>query len=127
MVPADALHLEIDGAFHYAGRRRIPKLVSLRVENRGLHTWPGLDPDPEGLVRLRYSFVAPNGSVALVESSALALDLAPGAHTLSVPITPPARSGRYRLRADLVQRVRGDDRALAADPFELEVEVRDLL
>ena len=99
----------------------------LHVTNLGTRTWPGLDPNPEGLVRLRYAFIAPDGSTLLQETSALAADVEPGEATLSVPVFPPARAGRYRLHADLVQRQDGEDRPLPLPAIELAVEVRAAL
>lgn len=115
------------GAFHFAGRRRLPKPLTLHVTNLGARTWPGLDPDPEGLVRLRYAFVGPEGEPSIRETSALAADIEPGDATLSVPVFPPARAGRYRLRVDLIQRQNGEDRALPLPAVELAVEVRAAL
>ncbi len=75
-------------------------------------------------MRLRYAFVAPDGAMALQETSALAADVEPGDATLSVPVFPPARAGHYRLLVDLIQRQNGDARALPLPAVELAVEVR---
>jgi hypothetical protein len=111
--------------FHFLGGRRVPRPVAVTLENRTDRPWPGFDPQPEGLVRLRYAFVAPSGEVAIEETAALAVDV-PARHllTIPVPITPPAREGTFRLRVDLVQRLEGRDQPLAVPPFELEVQVR---
>lgn len=129
LSPAEAtgtLGLEVTEAFHFAGHRRLPRLVTLRIGNRGSRTWPGLDPDPEGLVRLRYAFVAADGTRPVEESSALAADVPPGVTAIRVPIAPPASPGPFRLRADLVQRVHGEDHPLPIEPVELPVQVSAL-
>lgn len=130
LSPADqrgALRVEVDGPFHFAGRRRLPRPVTLLLHNAGARTWPGLDPDPEGLVRLRARFLDARGEVAAEDLPPLVADVPPGDTALRVAVAPPARAGRYRLRVDLVQRVDGVDRPLAVPPVEVPVEVRAAL
>jgi hypothetical protein len=117
------LDFEVSGPFHFAGRRRLPRDVVLHLENESRRAWPGLDPHPEGLVRLRYTFVGEDGAEIVKESSALAADVPPGPITLRVPVVPPARAGRYRLRAELVQHIDGEDRVLPIEPAERSVHV----
>jgi hypothetical protein len=119
-----AIALEVEGAFHFAGRRRLSRPVQLLLRNDGTRTWPGLDPDPEGLVRLDVKFLDDRGEVVSDDRYALVADVPPGRSRLSVPVAPPAQSGRFRLRADLVQRLDGEERPLAIPAFELPVEVR---
>ena len=122
--PSGALHLSVPGRFEVAGNRRLPQTVTVSITNDGAATWPGLDPDPEGLVRLRYRFVAPDGSQVQLASSALAADVPPGAGTFSVPITPPNRGGRFQLFAELVQRRDGREHPLGIHAPGVPVEVR---
>jgi hypothetical protein len=122
---AGTLALGALAPFEFAGDLRAPALVEVTIENRSEQPWPGLDVQTEGLVRLRYAFVAADGSEVLTETAALAADLpAHSTSALRVPIAPPARAGRFRLRIDLVQRLAGEDRALPIEPVEREVEVR---
>ncbi|MGH0028359.1 MAG: hypothetical protein ACQGVC_01095 [Myxococcota bacterium] len=122
-----ALRLDVDGAFHLAGRRRLQKSVGLVLRNDGERVWPGLDPDPQGLVRLRAVFLDAEGRVAADASTALAADVPPGETRLRVPVAPPERPGRYRLRASLVQRLDGAEVPLAIGPDSVDVEVRAAL
>jgi hypothetical protein len=122
---AGSLAVESAGPFRLAGDLRIPERVSLRVSNDGDDPWPGLDVQTEGLVRLRYAFLAADGNAVLTDTAALAADLPSRAtRTLRVPIAPPARAGAYRLRLDLVQRLGDLDHRLPIDAVELSVEVQ---
>ena len=119
------MSIEVSRPFHFLGGRRIPRPVRTTLENRTDRSWAGFDPQTEGLVRLRYAFVAASGEVVVEESAALAVDVP--AHqvlTVLVPISPPARQGAFRLRIDLVQHLAGRDRPLAIPAFELDVLVR---
>jgi hypothetical protein len=119
-----ALSVAVDTPFRFAGRRRLPQDVSVELRNDGDRTWPGLDPDPEGLVRLRARFVDEHGEALSDDTYALLTDVPPGTTTQSVPIAGPAREGRYGLRVELVQQLGDQSRSLAVAPFTLPVEVR---
>ena len=94
-----ALRLQVQGAFHFAGRRRLPRPVTLTLHNQGTRTWPGLDPDPEGLVHLRTRFLSEDGREIARDVSALLADVPPGTLRISVPVAPPAGAARQdRLR-----------------------------
>jgi hypothetical protein len=122
---AGELQARVPGPFHFWGGLRIPTRVAVRISNRSDQSWPGLDTQIEGLVRLRYAFLEPDGAKVLVESVALAADLPPRSTlNLRVPVTPPLRAGDYRLRIDLVQRLGDSERPLPIDAIELEVSVR---
>jgi hypothetical protein len=122
---AGELLARVPGPFHFWGGLRIPTRVALRISNRSDQSWPGLDTQTEGLVRLRYAFLEPDGAEVLVETVALAADLPPRSTlNLRVPVTPPLLAGHYRLRMDLVQQLGDSERPLPIDAIELDVGVR---
>ncbi len=101
-----------------------PRSIRLRVANRSPLAWPGLDPDPEGLVQLRVAFAESDGRVRKVLHAPLDRDLPAAAVTvLRAQIPPPRLRGRLELRLDLVQRIEGGIRALPVAPVEVEVEI----
>jgi hypothetical protein len=103
--------------------RRVP--VTLR--NAGELPWPGLDVQPEGLVRVRFAFLDERGNALSERSVALADDVPPRrALALKLPVAPPGETGPYRFRAELVQVQDGEERPLAAPPAELALDVDDV-
>ncbi len=122
--PAGRLEAEARGPWLVRGGNRIPRLVELRITNTSGVTWPGFDLDPEGLVRVRYTFEA-NGGDVLTEMAPLIVDLPPGTTTTSAALRPPARPGRYRLRLELVQEQQAGARRLPVEPALLEVPVQE--
>lgn len=125
-LAADAgrLVVQVPGDFQYRGGRRIPQLLPLRIENESDVAWPGIDPDPEGLVRLRYTFESRDGSFSLTETSALVTDLPAGRSvTTFAPVLPPRRAGEHRLRLELVQQVGGELRPLPVPAASIRARV----
>jgi hypothetical protein len=110
--------------FELRGGRRIPRLVPVALTNDGDVSWPGLDVDSEGLVRLRYRWRSPDGSYQVTELAPLLTDVPSGKRIRAyAPILGPRHSGPMSLRLDLVQRLGDEERALPIDAVELEVEV----
>lgn len=124
-----SLRARVATPFRYLGARRVPKLVPVEVANRSDRPWPGLDVQPEGLVRVRYAFRDASGGAVAEEVAAqdvapLAADVPAGATLATrVPLRPPARRGRYRLRLELVQHRDGAEHPLGIPPFETIVTV----
>jgi hypothetical protein len=100
-----------------SGDHGLTRRVPVTLRNAGPVAWPGLDVQPEGLVRLRYAFLDADGRVVAESSVALADDVPPQrALSLRLPISPPGRPGDYRMRAELVQVLGGEERPLVAVP-----------
>ena len=119
-----ALSARLRGAFHFLGGRRLPRVVDVVLANHSARPWPGFDVQTEGLVRLRYAFLDDAGE-HWSGTSALASDVPPGRRlSLRVPVLPPIRAGRYRLRLDLVQRIGERNVPLPITPALLDVMVR---
>ncbi len=119
------LEAEIPRTFFFRGANRFPRLVPLRIHNHTALAWPGFDVDPEGLLRLRYSFRA-NGRELPAESAPLIVDVPPESSlSTTASVRPPARGGRYRLVLDLVQQLDGELRELPLAPVEAVVEVAE--
>ncbi|MEN8183232.1 MAG: hypothetical protein ABFS46_11940, partial [Myxococcota bacterium] len=124
---AGRLTAETPGRFRYAGNNAYPRPVSVTLTNDSELNWPGLDPQLEGLVALRFSFSEPGGGVVKTGTAALDADLPAGAtRELALLVVPPTRRGHYRLCLDLVQRVGGTLAALPVAPLELEAEVHGI-
>jgi hypothetical protein len=101
--------------------------AALTLRNASDVAWPGLDVQPEGLVRVRYAFVDADGRTVRTDTMPIADDVAPRrALTLGLPVIPPGRAGRYRLRAELVQVQGGEERLLPVTPAELATEVHEI-
>lgn len=123
-----SLSARLPERFRFIGARRLPALVTLRIDNRSDLTWPGFDVQSEGLVHLRYVFLNTEGAELAEEATVMLAEDVPARSSviLRVPVHPPARAGMHRLRMDLVQRLDGEDRPLPVAPVELEAEVRSL-
>jgi hypothetical protein len=117
------LSLEPGPPFRYMGRQPLVRPLRVEIENPGKRTWPGLDVQPEGLVQLRYAFSDLQDRLVKTDLAALDADLPPGVSRVSPVIAPPARAGRYRFCADLVQTRGGVPTSLPFDALEFEVEV----
>jgi len=101
--------------------------LRIAVENASEQDWPGFDVQPEGLVRVRYSFLDAEGGIAAQELAALADDVpAHGRIELELPLRGPAAIGSYRLRLELVQEIGGAPRVLPVPALWLDAEVRSL-
>jgi hypothetical protein len=122
--PAGSLQAGPVPTFYYRAQNRMPTSVPVQITNTSDVAWPAFDTDPEGLVRLRYTFREPGGSTVLTESAPLIVDIAPGASVdTTAVLRPPAQGGRYTLRLELVQSLAGGLRALPVPAAELEVDV----
>ena len=110
-------------ALRYLGAHPIPRLLRLRVLNRGPRSWPGLDVDPEGLVALRYTFSGPQGRVMESGVTPLDADVVRGESILTPVIQGPTYSGQFQLCLDLVQRVGDELFELPIEPLETEITV----
>jgi len=117
------LSVKTGPAFRYMGVQPLFRRLEIEVSNPGQRTWPGLDLQVEGLVRLRYAFSKLDDQ--LLETGVLSLDtdVPPGLHTLFPTLAPPPESGRYLLCLDLVQIMDGEPKTLPFDAVELDVEV----
>jgi hypothetical protein len=121
-----ALRAELPGSFFQLGTgplaRGIPRRARVRIDNASAADWPGLDLEPEGLVQLRYRFVASDGRTLRDATASLDADVrARSSVELPVEIVPPTEPGRLRLEVELVQRVGGRLRRLPAAPLATEV------
>ena len=128
LVPGEG-GLEIQGPLrmNVAGGRGLTRRVPVTLRNAGTLPWPGLDVQPEGLVRLRYAFIDAEGREVSQDSVALADDVPPQrALSLRLPISPPGRAGEFRMRAELVQVQGGEERPLAVPPVEVAASVSEV-
>jgi hypothetical protein len=126
LVPGEAA-VEIAGplTFHSSHGNPVLRRLPVTLRNASALPWPGLDVQPEGLVRLRFAFLDDGGRVVTQQSVALADDVpARRALALRLPVMPPGEVGRFRLRAELVQVQDGSERVLEpVAPAELAVLV----
>ena len=91
--------------------------VPLRIANHTKAAWPGIDPDPAGLVHVRYRLSDASGGVSVEGVHALDDDVAAGATLVeNVLVQGRLDKGEYRLCLDLVQLVDGAWRTLAISP-----------
>lgn len=121
-----ALAIEGPLRMNVAGNRGLTRRVPVTLRNASGVAWPGLDVQTEGLVRLRYAFLDADGQVVSEDSAALADDVPPHrALSLRLPVSPPARAGEYRMRAELVQVLHGEERRLAVAPVEVAASVSE--
>ena len=83
-------------------RRGAPVEGRVTIENRSQETWPGLRPDPNGLVHLGYRWLdAPTETTPLTR---VPVDLPPGQHVrLPFLVRSPGVPGRHPVRVTLVQ------------------------
>jgi len=115
--------LKIRGAFHFMGFQPIDKPIELEIQNFEKKTWPGLDVQSEGLVKLRYAFSDQKDQLIQTGTAFLDADIPPGASIVSPILGAPTHPGSYRLCVDLVQIRNGAPRALPFDPLEVDVQV----
>lgn len=77
---------------------------SLELTNQGTRTWPGLDPDPEGLVRLHVRWAAQDGSLRGEVALPLDMDIQPGTtRTFDAKLAHPGGSGLFFYCFELTQ------------------------
>jgi hypothetical protein len=115
--------LEIRGAFHFMGFQPIDRPIELEIQNFEKNTWPGLDVQSEGLVKLRYAFSDQKDQLIQTDTAFLDADIPPGTSIVSPILGAPTHPGSYRLCVDLVQIRNGAPRALPFDPLEVDVQV----
>ena len=116
---------EVGPASRLGNVRHIP--LDLEIENASARDWPGLDPQPEGLVALRYAFADADGAFVSGGVAPLDVDVPAGRSVRVRPIVAaPRAGGRFRLCLDLVQRSGGELRGLPIDPVERTIELADL-
>jgi len=124
--PAQPGRIEVTGPLfmRYELDTGLDEYTSVRLENPSDGTWPGLDIHPQGLVRLRYRFYDAAGDLVHEGDSGFDRDL-PGGRTVTAvaTVTPPARTGRFRVVYDVVQVWDGERRDLGFAPVERKVEV----
>lgn len=107
------------------GAYSMPLPAQLTIENNGERAWPGLDPDPEGLLHLRTVFKNPAGWVVATSLSPLHVDVPSHASVATrALIRGPARAGRYRVDCDLVQLIDGEAVPIDAKPVTLDLVAR---
>ncbi|MDG2334555.1 MAG: hypothetical protein P8Q97_10060 [Myxococcota bacterium] len=124
-LPSDAgiVSVKTGPTFRYMGVQPLFRRLEVQIANPGPETWPGLDLQPEGLIKLRYAFSDLDEKVVETGSLSLDADMPPGLNTLFPTLSPPPRSGRYMLCLDLIQIIDGKAMRLPLDATELEVQV----
>ena len=101
-------------------------LATVTLGNPSEVTWPGLDIQTEGLVQLRYRFFDTAGEMVREAVVSLDRDLPPKRVTVTrALIHPPAITGRFRVRFDVVPRLGEELRDLGFPAAESEVEVAE--
>jgi hypothetical protein len=115
--------LKIRGAFHFMGFQPLYRPIELEIQNFEKETWPGLDVQSEGLVKLRYAFSDQKDQLIQTGTAFLDADIPPGASIVSPILGAPTHPGSYRLCVDLVQIRNGTPRALPFGPLEVDVQV----
>jgi hypothetical protein len=86
--------------------------------------WPGMDPDPNGLVHVRYSLSGESDEVVLEGTAALDDDVpGKGALLTNVSVQGNLEPGRLGIRFELVQLVDGRWASIGVAPLEGEAEV----
>ena len=90
---------------------------SLEITNQGDRIWPGLDPDPEGIVMVQVAWVTPDGKQRGETFWPLDKDMEPDhEEAFEVRLAHPGKAGHYFYCFDLVQRVEGITNSLASSP-----------
>jgi hypothetical protein len=118
------LRVEAPGLMRYDQTYGVPCFVPVSVENPSETPWPGLDIQTEGLVQLRYRFFDAAGEMVREDTASFDMDLPPKrAITTRALIRPPAITGHFRVRFDVVQRVGGELRDLRFPVVAGEVAV----
>ncbi len=102
--------------FRYFGDLLLPAVLDIEVANRSRVPWPGLDPDPEGLVAIRATFA--RGEAPLVAWTVpLYADVPAGGSARSTTIVPgEGGAGASWVCFELVQEVGGAVQPLAVGP-----------
>jgi hypothetical protein len=127
VVPPGAGILEVSlaGILPQGAVREVFVPVEATIRNGTSRAWPGFDVQTEGLVQLRYRFLASDGLT--LAQGVLPLDAdVPAQETLVTRglLPPPERPGLYRARFDLVQRFGEQLVELDVPAFELQVRVQ---
>lgn len=121
-----ALRVVVPERMHYEQDYGLPYFATVTLGNPSDATWPGLDIQTEGLVRLRYRFFDAAGAVVREAVAGLDSDLPPKRETVTRALVhPPAITGRFRVRFDVVQRVGEELRDLGFPVAESEVDVTE--
>lgn len=121
---AGRIEAVLEGRFAFRGITPLPRALRLTVANASDVTWPGIDIQPEGLVRLRYLFLDGEDRVLHAGTAALDVDLPAREVSRASPlVAPPLRRGHYRLCLGLVQRLGEELRPLPLRPVVLAAEV----
>ena len=90
---------------------------SLSLANRGHQTWPGFDPDPQGLIQVRIAWLSEDGSVSGQTSLPVDQDLRPGEDLeLQTSLAHPGKSGLFYYCFDLIQNTGDAERTLTRSP-----------
>jgi len=121
---AGTLRVEVPRRMRYDQASGLPVFVAVSIENPSEATWPGLDIQTEGLVQLRYRFFDAAGEMVREDTASFDVDLPPMREvTTRALIRSPARTGRFRVRFDVVQRLGDSLRDLGFPVVGGEVEV----
>jgi hypothetical protein len=121
---AGAFRVEVPKRMRYELSYGLPYFIPVGLENPSDATWPSLDIHTEGLVQLRYRFFDAEGEMVREDTASFDMDLPPKRKTLArVVVRPPAISGRFRVRFDVVQRLGEELRDLGFPAVRSEVEV----
>jgi hypothetical protein len=120
------LRVEVPERMRYEQTYGLSHFATVALGNPSDATWPGLDIQTEGLVQLRYRFFDATGEMVREAVASLDRDLPPKRVTVTrALIQPPAITGRFRVRFDVVQRLGEELRDLGFPAAESEVEVTE--
>jgi hypothetical protein len=123
---AGAFRVEVPKRMRYELSYGLPYFIPVGLENPSDATWPSLDIHTEGLVQLRYRFFDAEGEMVREDTASFDMDLPPKRQTLArAVVRPPAISGRFRVRFDVVQRLGEELRDLGFPAVRSEVEVTE--
>lgn len=123
---AGALRVEAPRRMRYDQAYGLPYFVPVTLENPSETKWPSLDIQTEGLVQLRYRFFDAAGEMVREDTASFDRDLPPKRETAArALVRPPAITGRFRVRFDVVQRVGDELRDLGFPVVESDVEVTE--
>ena len=90
---------------------------SLSLTNQGRQSWPGFDPDPEGLIRVRISWMSEDGSLGDGTSVPVDQDLEPGETIdLVMKLEHPGKAGVFFYCFELIQETGNSSRVLTRLP-----------
>ena len=123
---AGSLRVKVPKRMRYEHSYGLPYFAPVAIENPSDATWPSLDIQTEGLVQLRYRFFDAAGEMVREAVVSLDRDLPPKRETVTRALVhPPAVTGRFRVRFDVVQRVGEELRDLGFPVVKSEVEVTE--